>query len=88
VTGGGIGTALLRALHARLTGHHTYILMVLAENEGAIRFYQRHGFVVERETDAVTHYQENMGWIAPPGTPPVPALIMRYYGGENRRGTT
>jgi ribosomal protein S18 acetylase RimI-like enzyme len=36
-TGGEIGTALLRALHARLTGHHTYILKVLAENEGAIR---------------------------------------------------
>jgi ribosomal protein S18 acetylase RimI-like enzyme len=77
-TGGGIGTVLLRALHARLTGDDTYILMVLAENEGAIQFYHRHGLEVERETDAVTHYQENMGWVAPPDTPPVPALVMRY----------
>jgi ribosomal protein S18 acetylase RimI-like enzyme len=77
-TGAGIGTMLLRALHGRLSGEQTYILMVLADNEGAIRFYRRHGLEVERETDAVTHYQENMGWVAPPGTPPVPALVMRY----------
>ena len=76
-TGGGIGAALLGDLHRRLPAAATYILMVLAPNTGAIRFYQRHGLEIERETDAVSHYKDTMGF-APPDTPPVPAMIMRY----------
>jgi ribosomal protein S18 acetylase RimI-like enzyme len=82
-TGGGVGTALLLGLHARLPAASTYILMVLAQNDRAIRFYERHGPVVERETDAVSHYQQNMAF-TPPDTPAVPALIMRYRSLPNR----
>jgi len=63
-------------LHRRLPAAATYILMVLAPNTGAIRFYQRHGLEIERETDAVSHYKDTMSFV-PPDTPPVPALIMR-----------
>lgn len=76
-TGGGIGGALLNELHQRLPHDASYMLMVLAPNYGAIRFYQRHGLETERETDAVSHYQDNMGFV-PPDIAPVPALIMRY----------
>jgi ribosomal protein S18 acetylase RimI-like enzyme len=76
-TGGGIGAALLDELHRRLPAATSYILMVLAPNTGAIRFYQRHGLQIERDTDAVSHYRDAMGFV-PPDTPPVPALIMRY----------
>lgn len=76
-TGGGIGAALLGDLHRRLPAGATYILMVLAPNTGAIRFYQRHGLEIERETDAASHRKDTMGF-APPYTPRVPALIMRY----------
>ena len=76
-TGGGIGAALLDELHRRLPASASYILMVLAPNTGAIRFYENHGLEIERDTDAVSHYKDNMGFV-PPDTPPVPALIMRY----------
>jgi ribosomal protein S18 acetylase RimI-like enzyme len=76
-TGAGIGAALLGELHRRLPAATTYVLMVLAPNRGAIRFYERQGLTIERETDAVAHYEENMGFV-PPETTPVPALIMRY----------
>ena len=76
-TGGGIGAALLQEFHRRLPPDASYVLMVLAPNRGAIRFYERHGLHTERETDAVTHYEENMGFV-PPDTESVPALIMRY----------
>src|SRR5439155_8331783 len=75
--GRGIGAALLGDLHRRLPAAATYILMVLEPNTGAIRFYQRHGLEIERETDAVSHYKDTMGFV-PPDTQPVPALIMRY----------
>jgi ribosomal protein S18 acetylase RimI-like enzyme len=79
-TGSGAGSALMAELHRRLGGQVSYILMVLSPNSGAIRFYERHGLVIERETDAVTHYRENMGF-SPPDTPPVAAFIMRYQPG-------
>jgi ribosomal protein S18 acetylase RimI-like enzyme len=76
-TGRGIGRALMQDLHARLAPGATYILMVLAANVGAIRFYERCGLVSEREVDAVQHYRDNMGFLAPETTE-VPAVIMRY----------
>ena len=76
--GGGIGGRLMAELHERIPDGTSYILMVLAANEGAIRFYERHGFVRDREVDGVEHYRQHMGVVHPPDTPPVPALIMRY----------
>ena len=76
-TGRGVGAALMEELHARLPIGSTYILMVLAANTGAIRFYERCGLLRERTVDAVEHYSESMGFHAPDSTE-VPALIMRY----------
>ncbi|CAN5651833.1 hypothetical protein BH20ACT21_BH20ACT21_20370 [soil metagenome] len=76
-TGRGIGAALMEELHARLPIGSTYILMVLAANMGAIRFYERCGLLRERTVDAVKHYRDNMGFQAPNPTE-VPTLIMRY----------
>jgi L-amino acid N-acyltransferase YncA len=47
-TGGGIGPVLLDALveRARSAGVHTMVAGVDGENEGSIRFHERHGFVV------------------------------------------
>src|SRR5437764_10817116 len=41
VTARGIGGALLRCLHERLGSAASYILLVLAANERAVRFYER-----------------------------------------------
>ena len=76
-TGQGIGAALMKELHARLPIGSTYILMVLAANTGAIRFYERCGLLRERTVDAVKHYRDNMGFQSPNPTE-VPAFIMRY----------
>ena len=76
-TGRGIGAALMKELHARLPIGSTYILMVLAANTGAIRFYERCGLLRERTVDAVKHYRDNMGFQSPNPTE-VPAFIMRY----------
>lgn len=80
--GGGIGGLLLRELHERLDPGTSYILMVLAANEGAMRFYERHGFVRDREVDGVEHYRLHMGVTHPSDTPAVPALIMRFAKSE------
>ena len=79
----GIGTALLRLLHDRLPEEATYVLMVIAANNGAVRFYEHHGLVVTQELDGPEYMHERMGVQFPPGTARVPALIMRY---RKRRG--
>jgi len=47
----GIGSALLRELHERLSQGASYILMVIAANLPAVTFYQRHDFVEEARVD-------------------------------------
>ncbi|MTI00049.1 GNAT family N-acetyltransferase [Roseibium sp. RKSG952] len=44
--GGGIGTALLKALidHAKSAGMHVMIAAIDGENGGSIRFHEQHGF--------------------------------------------
>ena len=74
----GIGSALLCALHDRLPNGATYVLMVIAGNTGAVRFYERHGLVVAEELNGVAYMHERMGVQFPPGTEHVRALIMRY----------
>ena len=75
-TGGGIGQALLDELHRRLPEGASYILMVMATNEQAIRFYARNGFTVAREVDGIDYYEEHMGVTFAPGSRSVPCLVM------------
>jgi ribosomal protein S18 acetylase RimI-like enzyme len=74
---------LLRALHDRLPEDGTYVLMVIVANDGAVRFYERHGLEVAEHVDGPEYMHERMGVQFPPGTARVPALIMRY---RKRRG--
>ena len=74
----GIGSALLRELHARLTPGASYILMVVAANLPAVNFYRRHRFVQEAEVDGPTYMSEHMGVNFTRGTRPAPALVMRF----------
>jgi GNAT superfamily N-acetyltransferase len=74
----GIGSALLRALHERLTPGTSYILMVIAANVPAVTFYERHGFVEWAKVDGPTYMSDHMGVKFPPGTRPAPALVLRF----------
>jgi ribosomal protein S18 acetylase RimI-like enzyme len=74
----GIGTALVRELHRRLGPRTSYILMVVAANRPAVSFYERHGFVESARVDGVAYMHERMGVEFAPGTPQVPALILRF----------
>jgi len=74
----GIGSALLRELHERLRPGAAYILMVVAANRAAVSFYARHGFVEAARVDGVNYMHERMGVDFQPGTPAVPALVLRF----------
>jgi len=74
----GIGSALMNELHERLAPGASYILMVVAGNLPAVTFYRRHGFVEEAKVDGPTYMSEHMGVSFPTGTPPAPALVLRF----------
>ncbi len=74
----GIGSALMEELHARLDPGAGYVLMVVAGNRPAVDFYARHGLVEDARVDGVAYMHEHMGVDFPPGTPPVPALVLRF----------
>lgn len=74
----GIGSALLRELHERLSPGASYILMVIAANVSAVTFYQRHGLVEERRVDGPTYMSEQMGVIYPTRPRPASAFVMRF----------
>lgn len=74
----GIGSALIQELHRRLAPGTSYILMVVAANRPAVSFYQHHGFLEAARVDGVAYMHEHMGVEFPPGTPQVPALILRF----------
>lgn len=74
----GIGSALLRELHRRLTPRASYVLMVVAANRAAVAFYERHGFVEAARVDGVAYMHERMGVEFAAGTGHVPALILRF----------
>lgn len=74
----GIGSALLGELNRRLPTGASYVLMVVAANLPAVAFYERHGFVEAARVDGVAYMHEHMGVEFPPGTPDVPALILRF----------
>ena len=62
---------------AGLTPGTTYILMVAAANERAIRFYDRHDFRVVRQVEGTSFYRAHMGVQFPPDATPVPSLVMQ-----------
>jgi GNAT superfamily N-acetyltransferase len=74
----GIGSALLEELHRRLPDGATYILMAVADNHPAVSFYRRHGLTEQERVDGVAYMHEHMGVDFPVGTPPVPALVLRF----------
>ena len=84
----GIGSTLVGELPARLDVGAGYILMVIAANHPAVAFYRRHGLVDEANVDGPTYMHEQMGVDFPPGTAPVPALVLRFTKtfGSSRRG--
>ncbi len=74
----GIGAALIRELHRRLPPWASYVLMVVAANHRAVSFYEHHGLVEAARVDGVAYMHEHMGVEFSPGTPEVPALILRF----------
>jgi len=79
----GIGSVMMHELHQRLAPGATYILMVVADNRPAVAFYQRHGLVEEARVDGPSYMHEHMGVSFPSDTPPVPALVLRYWKGRS-----
>ena len=77
---GGIGSALLAELHARLEPGSSYVLMVAEENTAARAFYERHGFVLTAEVIGNEYYAEAMGIELEPVPPPYEdrALLLRF----------
>jgi ribosomal protein S18 acetylase RimI-like enzyme len=77
---GGIGSALLRELHARLDPGSSYVLMVAEENKAARAFYERHGFVFTAKLIGNEYYAQAMGIELEPVPPPYEdrALLLRF----------
>lgn len=76
LTGRGVGRALLSELERRIPDGVEYILMVVASNQRAVRFYLREGFEVESQVDdAVELYGRQMGLRLPAAR--VPLIVMR-----------
>jgi ribosomal protein S18 acetylase RimI-like enzyme len=72
----GVGAALLGVLHERLRPA-TYILLVVKGNDGAVRFYERHGLKHEDTLDGLEHYR-TAGVAFPPDPKPFELIVMRY----------
>jgi ribosomal protein S18 acetylase RimI-like enzyme len=80
---GGVGSALLRELHARLPYGAQYILLVAEANEAARAFYERHGLFIESRVDGNRHYSAAMAIEIDVPPPPAPAFLMRYTAGSS-----
>ncbi len=75
---GGIGSALMRALHARLPPGSSYVLLVAEVNTDAQAFYERHGLVVERRVDGNRHYSDAMELDLADAPQAAQGLLMRF----------
>ena len=75
---GGVGSALMEELHARLPPGGHYILLVVEANKDAQAFYERHGLVTDSHIDGPSHYINAMAMTIDAPPPPTAALIMRY----------
>ena len=75
--GAGIGTLLMNALHGRLPAESAYMLLVVAGNDRAVRFYERHGLHVAQVVDGLAYYSEHTGVVFPSNTRPFHPVLMR-----------
>ena len=76
--GAGIGSALMRELHARLRPGSSYVLLVVEENTEARAFYERYGLIVERRVDGPSHYAAAIRLDVDSPPPVADALLMRF----------
>jgi len=76
LTGRGLGTKLLHELERRLDPGTAYVLLVIAGNDGALRFYTREGFSDEQTIEAAAFYSRQMGVTFPVGSTPVRGLLL------------
>lgn len=74
----GIGSALMRELHARLRPGSSYVLLVVEANTEARAFYERHGLIVERRLDGPSHYAAARSLDVDSPPPVADALLMRF----------
>jgi ribosomal protein S18 acetylase RimI-like enzyme len=74
----GIGSALMRELHARLRPGSSYVLLVAEANTDARAFYERHGLFVERRVDGPSHYTAAMSLDLDSPPQVADALLMRF----------
>lgn len=65
-------------LHARLHGTANYMLLVVAGNERAIRFYERRGLHIAEYVDGLTYYRQRMGVHFADGTKSFRFALMRH----------
>ena len=54
------------------------MLLVVAGNYGAVRFYERHGLEVAHLVDGLEYYGERMRVSFPTGTRPFSLVLMRH----------
>jgi len=73
----GIGSALMRELHARLSPGSSYVLLVVEANTQARAFYARCGLSVERRLDGPSYFSSAMG-LDLDSLPQADALLMRF----------
>jgi ribosomal protein S18 acetylase RimI-like enzyme len=74
----GIGSALMRELHARLRPGSSYVLLVAEANTDARAFYERHDLIVERRLDGPSHYRSAMSLDVDSPPQVADALLMRF----------
>lgn len=60
-TGKGVGPALLAELNSRLEPGTSYVALVHHDNAGALRFYEREGFVPAGTIDGPSFYMRREG---------------------------
>ena len=81
---GGVGSALMRELHARLPPGGQYILCVVEANKDAQAFYGRHGLVVESLIDGPSYYGKAMAIETDVPLPAAAAFLMRFIPSGSR----
>ena len=74
----GVGSALLRELHARLRPGNSYVLLVAEANTDARAFYERHGLIAERRVDGPSYYRATMSLDLDSAPQAADALLMRF----------